>query len=118
MSRRILIVEDNEAAAIGLARLLRAEGFEVTNVGDATAALVALESEPHPDYLLTDLQLPDLDGRELARRARELSPTSSIALMTGWDIESLSDDPARWGIDWVIAKPIEIHTLLDRLNGR
>ncbi len=114
--RRILLVEDNEAAGVGLSRLLRAQGFEVTHVVDGAAALDAFESGAPLDYLLTDMRLPDLDGRELARRSQTLVPPPRVALLTGWDIDLTTENPADWGIDWVIPKPIDINHLLDRLN--
>ena len=57
-----------------MARFLEAEGYAVTLAFDGTTALEALESGPPPDFVLTDLRLPDLDGRELARSARQLVP--------------------------------------------
>ena len=71
---RILLVDDNEASQRGLARFLEAEGYAVTLAFDGTSALEALEAGPPPDFVLTDLRLPDLDGREVARPARRLVP--------------------------------------------
>ena len=113
--RRVLLVEDNEAASKGLAKLLEAYGFEVTTVYDGGSALKALATGPPPDFLLTDMQLPDLDGREVARQARRLVPPPRVALITGWDLEPVDDASAAWGIDWVMTKPIDIQELLSKL---
>ncbi len=115
--RRILIVEDNEAAGIGLTQLLRNQGFEVTNVCDGAAAIEVLASGIRHDFLLIDLRLPDFDGRELAIQARLLSPSSHVLLMTGWDFDSGTDNPLKWGIERVISKPIDINVLLKVLHG-
>jgi CheY-like chemotaxis protein len=114
--QRVLLVEDNEAAGRGLARLLQAHGFEVTTVYDGTAALESLTSNPPPDFLLTDLQLPDIDGRDLARHARQLVPAPRVALLTGWDVESGLENSHESGIDWVLIKPIDIRDLMDKLT--
>lgn len=113
---RILLVEDNEAAGQGLARLLEASGYEVTSVITGERALRSLAEAP-PDFLLTDLQLPDIDGRELALHARQLSPPPHIVLITGWDVE---DDPtafASWGVDRLLIKPLDVTSLLATLDG-
>jgi CheY-like chemotaxis protein len=115
-ARRVLLVEDNEAASKGLAKLLQAHGFEVATARDGASALAALASGPPPDFLLTDMQLPDLDGRELALRARELDPPPRVGLITGWDIEPAVDDPSAWGIEWVLTKPVDMQELIDKLN--
>ena len=97
----MLLVEDNEAASKGLAKLLEAHGFEVTTAIDGRDRAAALATGRPPDFLLTDLQLPDLDGREVARQARQLVPPPRVVLITGWDFEPEDGDPAAWGIDWV-----------------
>lgn len=114
--RRVLLVEDNEAAGKGLARLLEAYGYVVTTVLDGTSALNALATAPPPDFLLTDMQLPDLDGRELALRARDLVPRPRIALISGWDLSPADVSSSEWGIDWVLTKPIDIQDLIARLG--
>ena len=115
--RRVLLVEDNEAASKGLAKLLEARGYSVTTVPDGTAALKALASETPPDFLLTDMQLPDIDGREVARHARQLIPAPRVILITGWDLEAGLDHPAAWGIDQVLTKPVDVHALIEALNA-
>lgn len=109
---RVLLVEDDSAAGRGLCRLLEAQGFAVTVVGDGSSALTALRDGPSPDFVLTDLQLPDVDGREVARFAHGLDPTPRIALITGWDLDLSADQCAELGIDWVLPKPIYVPDLV------
>jgi DNA-binding response OmpR family regulator len=114
--RRVLLVEDNDAASRGLARLLEACGFEVTVTHDGTSALRMLETAPPPDFVLTDLRLPDLDGREIAQHARRLVPPPRIALITGWDIDDDLSAYESCGIDWVFPKPLDMPSLIARLR--
>ncbi|SIN97316.1 two-component system, cell cycle response regulator CpdR [Singulisphaera sp. GP187] len=114
--QRILLVEDNDAASKGLSKFLIAMGYEVHVVIDGTSALEALRTSPPPDFVLTDLRLPDLDGREVALRARQLVPAPRIALITGWDLERDLRDKASWGIDWVFTKPLDVNELLLKLR--
>jgi CheY-like chemotaxis protein len=116
LARRVLLVEDNEATCKGMARLLEAYGFEVTTVYNGASALKALAADIPPDFLLTDMQLPDLDGREVARQARQLTPPPRVALITGWEFEPGDADLSAWGIDWVLIKPIDIQTLVAKLR--
>ncbi|WP_435018774.1 response regulator [Tundrisphaera sp. TA3] len=102
----ILLVDDHAAGRVALARMLTAHGFAVTDVEDGTSAFALLRDGPPPDYLLTDLRLPDFDGREVISAARLLHPTPRIALMTGWDVDP--DERDRLGIDWVFLKPLDI----------
>src|SRR4051812_6955920 len=83
--RRLLLVDDNAEGRRALARLLEIYGYDVTSAADGTSALLALGQMPHPDVVLTDLLLPDLDGREIARRAHALVPKPLVVMITGWD---------------------------------
>jgi CheY-like chemotaxis protein len=116
LQRRVLLVEDNEAACRGLAKLLEAHGYEVETVQDGSSALEALAAGPPPDYLLTDMSLPDLDGREVARQARQLVPAPWVVLITGWDLNPDPDERATWGVDRVLSKPVDFKELLTVLH--
>lgn len=113
---RVLLVEDNDAASKGLARLLEAQGFAVSTAQDGASAARALQAGPPFDFLLTDLRLPDLDGREVARIARGQTTPPYIALITGWDPDPDLGRYASWGIDLVFAKPLDIHELVTALR--
>jgi DNA-binding response OmpR family regulator len=114
---RVLLVEDNDAAIRGLSKLLELQGFEVAAARDGDAAIRALSLGPPPDFLLTDLRLPDLDGRDLARLARRLDPPPRVALITGWDLDGDPlDDPSHC-IDWVFIKPLDTRALVSALRA-
>jgi DNA-binding response OmpR family regulator len=115
--RRVLLVEDNEAAGKGLARLLEVQGFAVTMVHDGEAALRALAATDPPEFVLTDLQLPDLDGREVARCARRLVPPPRVVVVTGWDPEPDGGADAPCGIYRVLTKPVDVHELVAVMNA-
>jgi|GEM_PF-1587022 len=114
---KILLVEDNDAASKGLAKILRVLGYDVTVVLDGSSALKVLRTTPPPDFLLTDLRLPDLDGREIARFASQLNTPPRVALITGWDLGDEPGDIGDWGIDWVFPKPLNIHELVATLRA-
>jgi len=113
--RRVLIVDDNAEACRALSKFLELSGFAVTVAVDGTSALAALGAGLPPDFLLTDLMLPDLDGLEVARRARELRPAPRIALITGWSMDDEAPGAAS-GIDWVFPKPLDVRALVETLK--
>lgn len=113
---RVLLVDDHDLGRRSLARLLEAMGYDVTAAADGAAAVEALRTDPGFDYLLTDVRLPDLDGRELVQIALQREPRPLIALITGWDI-----DPAectRLGVDFLFLKPVDVQELLAKLQRR
>ena len=84
---------------------------------DGTSALEALRQAPPPDFVLTDLLLPDLDGREVAREARGSSPAPTIALITGWVGRPRPGRERAWGVDYVFLKPLNVRELLELLDA-
>lgn len=112
---RLLLVDDHDVGRKSLARLLEAMGFDVTSVSDGSSAIDALHMGPNFDYLLTDVRLPDLDGREIVQLARQREPRPLIALITGWDIDPEECD--RLGIDWLFLKPVNIQEMITKLQS-
>jgi len=113
--RRILLVDDNAEGRRALARLLEFYNFDVTTAADGTSALKAMHESPPPDVVLTDLLLPDIDGREVARQANTISPKPTVVMITGWDFGSEVPDKAGWGVDYVFLKPLNVSELVAQL---
>ena len=85
-SETILLVEDEEDLRESLREMLQEEGYRVLEAGDAIAALELLQRETGPLHLLlTDVVMPRMSGRELARQVRDSRPDVRILFMSGWD---------------------------------
>jgi DNA-binding NarL/FixJ family response regulator len=84
-ARRVLIVDDHPSFRRCARALLMAEGFEVVGeAADGTTALdLALALDP--EFVLLDIQLPDIDGFEVAARLRERKPDLAIVLVSSRD---------------------------------
>ncbi|MFM6987179.1 MAG: response regulator [Arenimonas sp.] len=125
--RRILVVDDNEYARTVLSDLLLSMSFKVDQAVSGQAAIEAVSAaagrgEPY-DVVLTDWQMPAMDGIETARRIRALAPAPGpkIAIVTAFDRQEVLDASGQEGIDEVLIKPVSASTLFDavaRLFGR
>ncbi len=113
--QRVLLVEDDDAVrAIALA-FLRAGGYAVEAVGDAEAALERLVADDGFALLFTDVMLgPGMDGKSLARRARELRPGLPVLLTSG-DEEHAADAEGTSGLR-LLRKPWRRGELLDAVR--
>jgi PAS domain S-box-containing protein len=80
----VLLVEDMAPLRNALAAILRGVGLTVHVAGDGVEALGVL-AEHHVDVILSDVLMPRMGGRELARRAAELHPEVRIVLMSGYN---------------------------------
>ena len=81
-ARRVLVVDDHPSFRRCARALLEAEGFEVVGEAEDGAAAVALATEFAPDLVLLDVQLPDVDGFEVASRLLERDRDLAIVLVS------------------------------------
>jgi two-component system, chemotaxis family, sensor kinase CheA len=79
--RRILLVDDSAFFRDLLAPLIKAAGYQVLTVASAGQALAAVKSGPPVDIIVTDVEMPDMDGFELATALRENPRTAAIPII-------------------------------------
>ncbi len=112
----LLVVDDSAFFRQFLGRVLSKAGYRVTLTDRGDTALGYLRSDPEDfQILLTDVQMPHMDGRELARRARELQPDLGVLLMSGaWvPAQEAAEDPTTP----FLPKPFTYWQLLEALEA-
>jgi PAS domain S-box-containing protein len=115
---KVLVVDDNVDAAETLGLLLAAYGHEVVIEHDSLRALDRARSVA-PDVCLLDIGLPEIDGRELARRLRAQPETADAVLVavTGYGQQQDREDAFAAGFQHHLVKPVDAETLVRLLDG-
>ncbi len=111
----VLVVDDEEMFARNLARTLEAEGYDVAVAPGGREALERIRSGS-VDVMILDMLMPDLDGLEVLRRAREVSPLTEVVVLTGHGSVSAGLEAMRLGAFDYLLKPCEPDDLLDRIR--
>jgi CheY-like chemotaxis protein len=114
---RLLVVDDEQVVARVVTEQLRRLGYEVTSVNDPEEALELLAEDPEDfDLLLTDLQMPRMDGVELSARVMRICPQLPVVLSTGnrWSVPASTARAA--GIREIVDKPFRIEELAQVLR--
>src|SRR5216683_2348683 len=112
MPRKSILIIDDHPVNLELAKvLLVLEGYEVHTAGDAETALVILP-ELRPDLILMDVQLPGMDGLELARRlkADPMHKNARIVALTAYAMKGDEEKALAAGCDGYLSKPIDTRT--------
>jgi signal transduction histidine kinase/CheY-like chemotaxis protein len=111
---RVLVVDDNEDAALMLCDALGQAGHETATAHDGPAAL-DLAARFKPSIALLDLGLPVMDGFELARQIRSSHELMSMRLVavTGYGQEHDRNRTRSAGFDAHLVKPVDIHAVTD-----
>ncbi len=115
---RILVIEDNEQNLYLTRFILERGGLEVVEARDGQSGLEAAR-ESAPDLILLDIQLPGMDGFEVARALRAAPGTAAtpVVALTSF---IMAEDRARVmeaGCDAMIEKPIDPEGFLDEVLG-
>jgi PAS domain S-box-containing protein len=108
---RILVVDDDAGPRVLLEELLRGAGFVVSTAAEGEAALAEARRAP-PDLVLTDLQMPLLDGAELCRRLHELDPELPVIVMTAHAVMQSVLDSLRAGAEDYLMKPLDCDAVI------
>jgi len=119
MSRRILVVDDQEDITASLVMLLEIYGHQVETAHDGLEA-VETARRYRPDVVLLDIGLPRLDGYEVCRLMREQpwGRDMQIIAMTGWAQEGDRQKSDEAGFDLHLVKPVDPAALMNMLGRR
>lgn len=116
--KRVLVVEDDHDVNTLICRYLGQRSYHCDAAQSAAQALEQLERPGSPDLILMDLELPDMDGADLAVEIKRRAEHSHIPVlvMTGYQQESRLDAFREAGIDDYLFKPFNPKDLLAKVN--
>jgi CheY-like chemotaxis protein len=115
---RILVVDDERLLADTTAAILRRGGFRTKTAYDGFGAL-EIAASFHPDYLLTDIMMPGMNGVELAIAMTKMHPTTKILLFSGQaGISEILQKSKAEGFEFpLLAKPVHPTKLIEGFAG-
>ena len=112
---RVLVVDDEPQITRVLRTVLTSQGYQVRTASEGEAALTSF-AEFRPELVITDLYMPHMDGVELCRRIRALSPVPIIVLSVKGE-EKTKVEALDSGADDYVTKPFRMEELLARLRA-
>lgn len=111
----VLVVDDNEAAAAGVGKLLELQGCVVSFAHTGAAAIEQTES--NPDVILLDIGLPDQDGHMVARTLRTSGYAGLLVALSGFSTPDAQQEAVQAGFDHYLVKPAGLAELKNVLPG-
>jgi DNA-binding response OmpR family regulator len=111
----ILLVEDDDAIASGLTRVLESQGMPVRRLAVGGGAVAAADAGI--ELVILDLGLPDIDGIEVCRRLRRARPDLAIFILSARDQELDIVAGLDAGADDYLVKPFRLSELLARVRA-
>ena len=110
-SGKVLVVDDDDSVRETVSEMVHELGFTVIEAGGGLQALDLLAGDRGIALVVMDFAMPELNGAEVARRARRIRPDLPVIFVTGYaEVESLK------GESWVLQKPLRQEALASKLQ--
>lgn len=112
---RVLLVDDDPAVLNSTQVVLELDGHAVAAADGGTAGIETLRQAKDDgrtfDVVVTDLGMPYVDGHEVARAAKDLFPSATVVLLTGWGRKMGNNDHQPDYVDCILPKPLDLDEL-------
>jgi DNA-binding NtrC family response regulator len=113
---KVLIIDDEVKLCWSISNILKKEGYETISAYDGNTGIIKV-NEDHPDVILLDLRLPDIDGFQVLEKIKKLNEDIPIIMMTAYaDVQS-AVKAMKMGVCDFIPKPFEDHILLSAIKN-
>jgi two-component system chemotaxis response regulator CheY len=104
--KSVFLVDDSATMLMSLKGTLEISGFQVTTAADGEAAMSKIKTGFKPDLIITDINMPRMDGLTLIREARKLLRFTPILALTTESQQTKRDEAKRSGATGWLVKPV------------
>ena len=116
MSRRILVIDDEQGIRAALGQLLEFEGYEVHTIPNATDGITEYQKwKPHLVFL--DVKMAGMDGMEALKKIRELDPAATVVMISGHATIRTAVEATQLGAYEILEKPLDTDRILVMLRN-
>jgi two-component system, NtrC family, nitrogen regulation response regulator NtrX len=116
MSRRILIIDDEQGIRAALGQLLEFEGYEVRAVANAVDGITEYE-RARPDLVFLDVKMAGIDGIEALKRIKEKDPSAVVVMISGHATIQTAVEATQLGAYDILEKPLDTDRILVTLRN-
>ena len=115
MTKKILIVDDEERVVQSISGVLEDEGFKVVTARSGEEAIGAFEREK-PDVTLLDIWMPGMDGMEALKRLKWMAPDCQVIMISGHATISTAMTAVKLGAFDFMEKPLSLDVLVETIR--
>ena len=119
IGKKVLIVDDDphfvRMISLAVSRALKQRGYDLITASNGRMAIESVTSG-QPDLVVLDLNLPDMNGKELLSKVKEIDEDIAVIVVTGYGGERIAIELMKAGATDFISKPFEIEVLLEAIH--
>ena len=112
---RILIVDDAEFLRVRISKMLIGNGHQVIEANNGLVAVNTYKTE-HPDVVLMDITMPEMDGLQALKEIRAFDPKAKVVMLTALGQESVVLEAIKSGARDFVVKPFEPDRVLNAIR--
>jgi two-component system nitrogen regulation response regulator NtrX len=116
VSRRILVIDDEQGIRAALGQLLEYEGYEVHTIANATDGIAEYQKW-HPHLVFLDVKMAGMDGMEALKKLRELDPAATVVMISGHATIRTAVEATQAGAYEILEKPLDTDRILVMLRN-
>jgi len=116
VSRRILVIDDEQGIRAALGQLLEFEGYEVHTLANAADGIAEYQKW-HPHLVFLDVKMAGMDGMDALRKLRELDPTAIVVMISGHATIRTAVEATQAGAYEILEKPLDTDRILVMLRN-
>ena len=116
MSRRILVIDDEQGIRAALGQLLEYEGYEVHTLANATDGIAEYQKW-HPHLVFLDVKMAGMDGMEALKKLRALDPAAVVVMISGHATIRTAVEATQAGAYEILEKPLDTDRILVMLRN-
>jgi two-component system nitrogen regulation response regulator NtrX len=116
VSRRILVIDDEQGIRAALGQLLEYEGYEVHTLANATDGIAEYQKW-HPHLVFLDVKMAGMDGMDALRKLRELDPSATVVMISGHATIRTAVEATQAGAYEILEKPLDTDRILVMLRN-
>ena len=117
--KNVMIVDDNCLTAEGIEKNIDWSALDTTVIAVEYNSLSALDilKDTHVDLIISDIEMPDLDGISMSQKALEIQPFIKVILVSAYDKFEYAKRAIRLGVYDYIEKPLDYHYLTEKIKN-
>jgi len=116
VSRRVLVIDDEQGIRAALGQLLEYEGYEVHTLANATDGIAEYQKW-HPHLVFLDVKMAGMDGMEALKKLRELDPAAVVVMISGHATIRTAVEATQAGAYEILEKPLDTDRILVMLRN-
>jgi len=111
-----MVVDDDEGMLRTLNYILTDKGYEVVTLNSGIDAIELIKKRSF-DIVLTDIKMPGMDGVEVLKGIKKLSPGTIIMMITAYTMHKLVEEAKKEGVQAIFSKPLDLDEVISSIDG-